>query len=63
MGSMIKIIIGPYLVIGVLHVLWFQLSISQTDCAMATGVIKSYCHADLGVAQLIILLGWPFAYF
>jgi hypothetical protein len=59
---MLRVLISAYLAVGLLHVLWFELSVTQTDCAMAGGLTGVYCDTPIGVSQLIVLLAWPMTY-
>ena len=57
-----RVLASAYLGTGMVHVLWFELAVTRTDCAMARGLTEAYCDAPIGVSQAIVLVGWPLAY-
>jgi hypothetical protein len=49
-----------YVMIGVLHSIAFSLFVSRVTCATtAKTLISIFCNTGMGVAHLVVVLGWP----
>ena len=53
---------SAYLLIGVLHSVWFDLSISRSDCIAADGLVRVVCNTGLGISHFVATVGWPLHY-
>lgn len=57
--SILAVIATVYVIIGVLHSIFFSLFISRSDCINPKGLVSVFCNTGMGISHFVVTLGWP----
>lgn len=52
-----------YMLIGFLHLVWFDYTVSRAHCFDARGLLYTYCNTGKELASTIVMVGWPYYHF
>jgi hypothetical protein len=60
MFGYLQVVGGAYIIVGALHSIWLELSVSKATCAAPTeGLVWIHCNVGMGISYAVTTLVWP----